>query len=147
MLKLASGFLFSLILLSTAAAQSQPGWITSTQGCKIWDSTPQPNETVSWSGPCKAGYAHGKGTLIWYLAGRPHETYEGELRRGHYDGYGLQIWPDGARYEGRYRKDRAHGKGTYRGANGDVYSGKWVNGCYREGNRRWSIGAAPSECH
>ena len=28
------------------------------------------------------------------------------------DGYGVQVWADGARYEGQWMNDNAHGKGT-----------------------------------
>jgi hypothetical protein len=39
-----------------------PGWIIATnQRCKIWNPEPKPNESVTWSGPCKDGLASGKG--------------------------------------------------------------------------------------
>ncbi len=34
-------------------------------------------------------------------------TYEGEWNGGFRDGYGVQIWPDGARYEGYWDHSRA----------------------------------------
>ena len=89
-------------------------WITDSHGCKVWDSLPSANESVSWSGPCVDGYAEGKGTLSWFISGQPYGTYEGELKGGHYDGEGTQIWRTGARYTGKWKADRAHGYGTYR---------------------------------
>lgn len=83
-------------------------WITDSHGCKVWDSLPSPNESVTWTGPCVDGYADGKGRLSWFVNGRPYGTYEGELKGGHYDGHGMQIWPTGSRYDGEWKEDRAN---------------------------------------
>lgn len=40
-------------------------------------------------------------------------------------GYGVQIWPDGAKYEGKWRNNKAHGKGKFWHADGDVFDGEW----------------------
>jgi len=48
--------------------------------------------------------------------------WKGEMRHG----YGIQIWPDGAKYEGYWQNDKAHGKGKFYHAEGDVYEGDWV---------------------
>jgi hypothetical protein len=115
-------------------------WITDTHGCKVWDSLPSANESVSWSGPCKDGYAEGKGTLAWFINGKAYGSYEGELRGGHYDGEGTQIWPSGARYDGGWKDDRADGHGTYRNLQGEICSGVWVNGCFHGGSCNHSVG-------
>eukprot|EP00971_Amphidinium_carterae_P219931 4365917-Amphidinium_carterae.1 len=41
-------------------------------------------------------------------------------------GYGVQVWPDGARYEGGWADDVAHGRGRFLHADGDVYDGEWM---------------------
>ncbi|CAJ1369208.1 unnamed protein product [Effrenium voratum] len=38
----------------------------------------------------------------------------------------LQVWPDGARYEGQWKGDKAHGWGRFVHADGDVYEGEWA---------------------
>lgn len=43
------------------------------------------------------------------------------------DGLGVQLWPDGSKYEGMWKDDRCHGKGRMTHANGDVYQGEWKN--------------------
>ena len=43
------------------------------------------------------------------------------------DGDGSYIWPDGSRYDGQWRNDKANGKGELKHADGDVYRGDWVN--------------------
>ena len=57
---------------------------------------------------------------------------EGRLYKGQYnkmtgerDGVGMQFWPDGSKYEGIWRHDKASGHGRMTHANGDVYEGDW----------------------
>ena len=37
------------------------------------------------------------------------------------DGLGVQLWPDGARYEGMWKENKCSGKGRMTHANGDIY--------------------------
>ena len=62
-----------------AAAQS-PTWAKTTTGCQIWDPWGA-SETLSWSGPCTAGKATGKGTLQ-RGRGAAALAYDGTLRDG-----------------------------------------------------------------
>lgn len=136
--------MFGLGLVTAASAQ-EPGWIADKNGCRVWDSTPVAGESVSWSGHCTDGLADGSGILVWYENGRPGETYEGTLSRGHYTGHGTQVWPGGNKYEGDYVNDQADGWGTYTFANGAAYSGKWVKGCF-QGGQHLAVGAQASDC-
>ncbi|CAD8120820.1 unnamed protein product [Paramecium sonneborni] len=43
------------------------------------------------------------------------------------DGFGTQVWPDGAQYEGQWKDDKAQGKGIFKHADGDIYDGEWEN--------------------
>jgi len=83
-----------------------PGWITATnQPCKIWNPEPQQNESVTWSGPCKDGFASGKGILRWTEDGKPDAEYDGEYANGKRNGSGVMITPDGQRTEGEWADD------------------------------------------
>ena len=42
-------------------------------------------------------------------------------------GRGIQIWPDGAKYTGYWKDDKAEGKGKLLHADGDIYEGDWLN--------------------
>lgn len=37
-----------------------------------------------------------------------------------WNGYGMQEWPEGSKYEGEYRNNLKHGTGVYTWANGEV---------------------------
>ena len=41
------------------------------------------------------------------------------------DGYGIQLWADGSKYEGYWSNDMANGKGRLIHVDGDVYEGDW----------------------
>ena len=49
--------------------------------------------------------------------------YKGYLKDGTRHGPGIQVWPDGAKYEGEWRFNKANGKGKFWHADGDVYEG------------------------
>lgn len=83
-----------------------PGWITATnQQCKIWNPTPQPNESVTWSGACTNGFASGKGILRWTEDGKPDAEFDGEYANGKRNGFGVIITPDGKRTGGDWAND------------------------------------------
>ena len=59
---------------------------------------------------------------------------EGKLYKGQWskqeqlrDGVGIQLWPDGTKYEGMWKKGKISGKGWMTHANGDVYEGQWLD--------------------
>ena len=86
---------------------ARPDWITTTnKPCKVWNPEPQPNESVTWSGPCKDGFASGRGILLWTENGKPDVVYEGEYANGKRNGHGVLITPDGKHIEGQWVNDR-----------------------------------------
>jgi hypothetical protein len=104
-----------LFLAAQAAAQTDnpkdkpatPDWITTTnKPCKVWNPNPEPNESVTWTGPCKDGYANGKGILFWTENGKPDVEYNGEYANGKRNGHGVMIFPDGKRIEGDWVNDQ-----------------------------------------
>lgn len=101
----------ALLLLTThGMAQpdnsASPDWITATnQPCKIWNPEPQPNESVTWSGPCQDGLASGQGVLRWTLNGKADVEFEGRYANGKRNGRGVLITPDGRRIEGEWVND------------------------------------------
>jgi hypothetical protein len=107
------------LLAGAVAAHAQAGgWIGDTSvGCQIWNPHPQSNETIRWSGACANGFAQGRGVLI------------------------LQ----GVRYKGEFRNGKPNGSGTLVNATG-TFRGTWMDGCFRDGNRKASFGVPLSAC-
>lgn len=74
--------------------------------------------------------------------------YKGQVRNGTIrHGYGVQVWPDGARYEGFWKDGVAHGRGKFYHIDGDIYEGiilfKFINLIRQLGKRQskwiWSL--------
>ena len=112
-----------------------PGWRADAQnGCKVWDAVPGPDETVSWTGPCRDGLAEGRGVVQWFGGGKPIERDEGEFHAGKLTGHGVSVFPDGSGYDGQWRDSLPNGRGVYHWAGGNRYEGEWLN------NRRHGTG-------
>lgn len=98
--------LISSNAVAKTGAPAAPGWITAAnRPCKIWNPAPQPNETVTWSGRCKDGFASGKGVLHWTENGKPDVEFDGEYANGKRNGFGVIITPDGQHTEGDWTND------------------------------------------
>ena len=83
----------------------------------------------------------GRGAVI--LGGK---SFEGEFRDGNFNGQGVFRSADGDRYEGEVRAGKPHGLGTYTSPSGQTYTGRWTNGCFRDGDRVARIGASAEDC-
>ncbi|WP_431301447.1 hypothetical protein [Sediminicoccus sp. BL-A-41-H5] len=121
-------------------------------GCWLWNSNPQPNETVTWSGACPRGPAEGQGSGEWRSqdGGAPPvvSRFSGQMREGRLDGQASVTWPHGNRYEGEWRDDRADGQGAhFIAAEQRWYRGAWFSGCHLgPGGARASIARPLSSC-
>mmetsp|Transcript_60859 Transcript_60859/g.113816 ORF Transcript_60859/g.113816 Transcript_60859/m.113816 type:complete len:392 (-) Transcript_60859:114-1289(-) len=70
----------------------------------------------------------------------PHRFHSGAVYTGqwcgnHRHGFGSQLWPDGAQYEGCWSNSSASGLGRFKFSDGSVYVGHW------RGNRFHGLGA------
>lgn len=138
----------AIMTVLPAAGQNRPaGWIADARtGCRVWNPAPDPDESVTWEGPCVNGFAHGKGVLRWYSAGKLTETDSGDFRNGKLNGYAVVVFESGRRFEGQWRDQRPNGRGTLKAADGQVFSGQWRNGCFNEGGRRATQNSSAAEC-
>ena len=57
------------------------------------------------------------------ISAKDGTKYEGEMIKGAKDGRGVQIYENGARYDGGWKNDKNHGFGRLINALGDVYLG------------------------
>ena len=123
-------------------------------------------EAARWSGPCKDGFADGKGVLDWLKGDSQYERDEGVWHAGRQTGEGAQTWPGGqykgqfadslphgkgvlisgeARYDGAFLNGKPNGKGVLTNASG-TFDGIWSEGCFNDGKRRASFGVSVQSC-
>jgi hypothetical protein len=146
------GSIVFTVLLTLSAEQAtaqtrQPGWTVDAQsGCRVWNPSPEPEDSIKWQGPCVNGFADGKGVLRWYSIGNHYETDEGEFREGKLNGFAILTWTSGRRFEGMWRDQKPNGQGTLRTSDGEVYTGEWRNGCFKQGSRLAVQDATMQEC-
>lgn len=117
-----------LSILSSTLHAEDVAWIKDQNGCGIANPNPQAKESVTWSGGCKDGAAHGQGILQWFEDGSPTARYEGELESGWAEGAGALNTPDGVSYKGDWKRSREHGEGRMEWPNGAWYQGEWRDG-------------------
>jgi hypothetical protein len=119
-----------VVLAVPAAAQySPPQWTADARtGCRIWNSSPEPGSSVSWSGRCVNGLAEGPGILQWFIDGKPGSRFQGELREGLLNGRGYYQFANGSRYDGEYLDDMRNGRGVFTHPDGESYEGTWRDG-------------------
>ncbi len=124
---------FALAFLISSMAWAQKSeWITTDEGCEMWNPYPFSVESVSWDGSCIVGKAGGEGKKVWiYKDERGNDakdTYQGQMENGKNHGKGTYRVDNGARYEGQWFEGKAHGEGVLYGAEGDRYEGQWKHG-------------------
>ena len=92
----------SLCCAVPAWAEGEVVWIADKNGCKVANPFPQPEETITWSGKCKNGFAEGEGVLEWFVKGNSADRYEGMLKQGWAEGKGTLTRAEGSRYNGQW---------------------------------------------
>ena len=102
-------------------------WIADKRGCKVVNIAPQEGESITWSGECKNGVAHGEGTLTWFQKGVKVETYSGPMVNGYAEGRGRLVRGSGV-YVGEWKKSLQHGQGRFEDADGSWDQGEWEVG-------------------
>ena len=81
----------------------------TTKGCLVWNENPQKDETITWTGECKDGYANGEGILT-FKSKEATETTQGTLKYGLKEG---KIVVD-AKYTRPCQNCLVHYEGTFK---------------------------------
>ena len=108
--------LYMLILFSGSIIYAQ-------NDCKVL----MPELSGSYTGGCKKGLAHGKGSAVGI------DSYEGRFNKGLPNGSGKYIWADGRIFNGSWLAGKREGKGSmfYPGEVQDsMVTGFWKNDSY-----------------
>jgi hypothetical protein len=117
------------VLLQPFIIRAEGKWLEDKKtGCKAYVDYTSQNTAIFWSGNCKNGKAHGKGVLRLYRESQLESTYNGEMKYGKMDGYGIYTTPDGHKYEGQWKNNLQNGNGIYIWPYGKKYEGQWKDG-------------------
>jgi hypothetical protein len=120
--------IFLPLVLLTLGLDAAAADYAGKPDCRILDFKLGSGDTVSWSGACVDGYAHGKGILQLFHSSEPVGGYDGVIERGLLQGEGEQFFADGDSYKGSFRDGRPNGKGIFRYAKGGSIRGEFHNG-------------------
>jgi hypothetical protein len=125
-----SRLILCLPMLFAAAswAEDDVTWIADKNGCKVANPFPQTDETITWTGQCKNGYADGEGVLEWSVKGKLADRYEGSMKLGWADGKGTLTRSEGGRYTGDWKRSLQEGNGQFDAPDGSTYTGQWKAG-------------------
>ena len=114
--------LFAMNILPEAYAQGsneekgEGVWLKDPiTGCGVWNSAPQGDETISWSGACQDGKASGYGVLVWLEDGKIVGRFTGTMAEGKAEGRGkldFQVEDGFAHYDGDFKNSEIHGRGV-----------------------------------
>lgn len=125
---LSSALVLFLLATSAFAADGE---------CGLAYIQPPHGSTVSWTGPCRNGYADGTGVLDITRGKTVVLHYKGEIRNGQLHGKGFLRRMDNDEYEGDFENDNPHGFGVGTSRSGK-YVGEWKSG-KREGKGRMTF--------
>lgn len=147
--------LFALFVIAPTAFADAPPAFVGEPACLVAKPILKPDETVTWKGPCKDGYAAGPGVLQKFRQGlllntavaryevtmaqgrivgegtlkeTNGDTYIGTFKDGQRDGNGYTAYANGDKHEGGYQNDLANGPGIMVENDRDRYEGGWKDG-------------------
>ena len=121
------GFLILLGVLVPASGSAVEKLVFDPRsGCLIRDPDPGARRDFRWTGPCRDGFAHGRGVLEWTVDGRLGGWLEGGFVNGRPEGEARVKWQDGRTFTGTYRQGLASGYGTLGFADGHRYVGSFA---------------------
>eukprot|EP01102_Stenamoeba_stenopodia_P011723 TRINITY_DN3625_c0_g7_i1.p1 TRINITY_DN3625_c0_g7~~TRINITY_DN3625_c0_g7_i1.p1 ORF type:complete len:388 (+),score=68.05 TRINITY_DN3625_c0_g7_i1:301-1464(+) len=102
---------------------SEGRWVDENTG-KVVDVCCSPETFWSrYEGEIKDGHFDGYGHLIQ----RDGMIYRGNFKNGKTEGHGVLTFPNGDVHEGNHKEGKFHGYGEFRYKNGDVYQGEFQN--------------------
>ena len=159
---------FALFVVAPAAFADAPPAFVGEPSCLVAKPILNPDETVTWKGPCKDGYAAGPGVLQKFRPGllvnsavaryevtmaqgriigegtlkeANGDTYIGTFKDGQRGGNGYTAYANGNKHEGGYQNDLANGPGIMIENGRDRYEGGWKDGKFDgAGSMTYSLG-------
>ena len=121
--------------------------------CAIWDSDYEPDLSVTWSGSCIFGKAHGEGELTWTRSGNGYRNDSGIIRNGHKQGEWIERSATGNTEAGTYADGIRQGQWILTTGDGSNNDGMVQQGLYLDGERdgpwefSWRLGGSALETY
>ncbi|CAK8720432.1 hypothetical protein KKHLCK_09615 [Candidatus Electrothrix laxa] len=124
--------LVTFLCLTASAVWAKGSWITDKKKqCEVWDPSPNPKQSLTWSGECKNGKANSKGIAKWYQGNKIVTSIQGVMKDGRCQGECIALITSGKskfKYIGQLKNNDLHDKGTLTWPDGNKYTGDWVEG-------------------
>lgn len=119
--------LWLLMLSVTSHAFGQVTWVRADNVDSYYHTTA--GSLFTWNGLVRNGYCDGYGVIQWYDNGRPTEKYIGYIQAGKNEGYGTTYFADGYKsYEGNWKNDMKNGYGISYNSDGSIrFKGIFTN--------------------
>ena len=120
--------ILSFLLLSSPVIGDEPGVLYQyeTSSGIQWKTFGDGKVRPEYEGEIRNGKPNGFGILIWF-DGR---KYVGNFKDEEMDGQGMFIFSSGDKYEGEFKEGKKHGHGTYTFHEGSKYEGEYKDGEY-----------------
>lgn len=122
---------FTLIIcfcsLISFGQQTTGAYVKDARGCKVWADDYSNQDSITWVGKCKKGYADGYGTLIWYNSGKEVARYNGAMLKGKPNGQGKYTYLRNGEREGTFVEGVLQGKGKITFATGVKLEGSYID--------------------
>ncbi|WP_443636098.1 trypsin-like peptidase domain-containing protein [Candidatus Njordibacter sp. Uisw_058] len=130
----------TLLLGNAGEIFAQGEWFqTEKPNCLVWNPDPSVGETVTWSGDCLNGKAHGIGIKVWRFkkSGKWVERpVVGNSLNGRMSGEVTVFYENGDKYVGMLHSNgNRNGQGTYTYQNGRVEEGIWKDSKFQYANK------------
>ncbi len=121
----------SRISVDTCAGQPRGAacWmvVDNKPECYVWERYLLTDKTVTWTGECSTGFAHGEGTLTRWETGETEIVNTGRLQDGKAHGHWVER-NNGGESEGPYVDGKRHGQWVVRDSGGIESEGSYKNG-------------------
>jgi len=139
---IASRLLVSLAILLAFGGSAFAGEFTpaANNSAKIWNKYPNAERRIEWRGPMDSdGFAAGRGVALFRTGSDIAAAYFGTMVRGKMDGHVVAIYPlTGMAYVGQIVDWSEHGYGLMRFPDGSRYEGRWKEGNREGRGTQWS---------
>lgn len=124
-----SMIIFCIFAYSSAFGEFKGEWLElKNKDCSYWREHPKNGESITWSGDCKNGKAHGYGELSISMYLKLDRTIIGNLAEGKLQGKATIKYAKGAILQAKFIDSKIHGKSIMKYPDGSIKETEHENG-------------------